>query len=791
MSDLSSNSRYNPPSQQQYAHTSLVTTSPRSFLYYIVADVGPDSSHRPVAVALRHGSSSDPSPKSKKCTLDRVQSVLDDCMRIFDIFSEPSNRAALEAELDLAASWYRGPNYRASDRVIVVPDVQQPSLNFEWNDTKQELPEPPWPGGMREFPFLSTCLRMGLTGRGTRLGDVQEQLLGTVFSDDKLEYGVVVFDLSDLNRVRYGIIGFAIKYMAEVDVTRTGDWDPIEDQPPERDPVPVLEEPRRRKPLNYVQYLEKFRCSELKDSAKALRGRPVIASPALEYIWPASDGPPDDIQDSSIGLSSASNKRKHIDNLDQAIISLIQGLAQGEELDMSSIQQSVSHPEFQARLLHAVNSFPLALTDSGSSMQLLQLAYAGHSHLNWVSYGNLTYESISAALQSNQLRGAKALSLCIDHLGGSPNALFQALVDSEWIHEIHFVQGPTRENDELSSLLFAQLCGSSAGSALLRERRIFLTCAYSAPLRRKVWLPDLESRGISRPLPYVPPIHAFPVQHMFVRQQYVAFDDPKIFRPCHFFLGDALLDPERFAVGFLQYCRSIPTDNHLFSFACSPPTMAMLGKGHSSKRINPLAAENIAIPRRCDTIWGSDRQNSDTQVECWPMARDFVPGGWTVLISHEWYAGPEVDRKQPRPTLGYESEVPFIRYAFVRTRQRITINDETSGSASALEKMVGPDFVEVVGGLAEFFNETTGRDEKSLINRLLEDATRDLKSKWPAVLSPGMEYLSVLDDSDARTILKDFIEDITVVRRDLSLAMEAKPDGTSVSTTPYIPISFM
>lgn len=465
-----------------------------------------------------------------------------------------------------------------------------------------------------------------------------------------------------------------------------------------------------------------------------------------------------------------------MDSLDQAITSLTQCLARGEELDMSSIQQCVPHPEFQTRLLNGLRNVPLALSDSDSSMQLLQLAYTGHSHLNWVSYGNLTYESIAAILQSNQLRGAKVLSLCIDHLRGSPNALFEALFDSKMIHEIHFLQGPAREDDELGSQLFAQICGSSAGSALLRERKIFLTCAYSAPLRRKVWLPDLESRRIHKPLACAPPIHAFPVQHMFVRQQYIASGNPKIFRPCHFFLGDALLNPERFVVGFLEYCRSVLSDSHLFSFACGPPTISICGQGYSGRRISPLAAENFAVPRYCDAVSAGDGQNSDTQVECWPMVRDFLPGGWTVLVSHEWYVGPEVDRKQPRPPFGYDGEVPFIRYAFVRTRQRININDETSNSDSALKEMVRPDYVEVVGGLATFYNETTGRDETSLINRLLEDTIQDLKSRWPTGLGPGMDYLSVLDQSDARAILGDFIENTAAVRRNLRLAMAAKPE---------------
>ncbi|KAI1118226.1 hypothetical protein F5Y14DRAFT_399676 [Nemania sp. NC0429] len=754
-----------------YREEAIATTSPRSFLYYIVADVGADGSHRPLAIAFRHGTSPDPS------RLERVRHVLEDCVRIFEIFSEPGNRAALEAESHLAASWYRGPDYRDPDRVEI-PDVPQPTPkptpipDLTGYGVKQELPEPPWPGGMREFPFISTCLRMGLSRRGTRLGDIQEQPLGTVFRDDRLEYGMVVFDISDLDQVRYGIVGFEINYMAEVLMSRWTGWDPVEGPPPAQDPVPVLERFRHRRPLTYVPFMKKFHCLRLKNDVNVLNRRPPVTLAALEYIWPESGEP-------SNKARNPRNKRKHMDSLDQEVASLTESLAQGEEIDMFSVRRSARDPEFQARLLHGLWNVSFALNDSESSTQLLYLAYKGYEDLNWVSYGNLTYESIATILRSNRLKDAKTLSICIDHLRGSPTTLFEALLISKSIDEIHFLQGPSRVNDELGSQLFAELCGSSAGSALLRERRIFLTCAYSAPLRRKVWLPDLASRRIPKSLRYAPPIHAFPVQHVFVRQQYIASGDPKLFRPCHFFLGDALLDPERFVVGFLQYCRSVLTDSHLVSFACGPPTISMYGRGDSGRQISPMAAENLAVHRRCDEIPGGDGQRSSPQVECWPMARDFLPGGWTVLVSHEWYHGPDAP-KQSRPAYSPDGNVPFIRYAFLRTRQLININDETSHSASALDDIVGPDHVEVVGGLAEFFTETTGRDETSLINRLLEDAARVLKSRWPTTgLGPGMDYLSVLDESHARSILRDFIENTAAVRRNLKSAMEAKPEDNS------------
>ncbi|KAJ8130760.1 hypothetical protein O1611_g2869 [Lasiodiplodia mahajangana] len=746
---------YNAERHGIYAYTSLATTSPRSFLYYVVAAIGPDKSHRPLAVAYRQGLCADPNPKTRKCTEDRVGQVIEDCMRLFNIFTEPSNRTSLEAELSLAASWYQGPDYRTPDRVEV-SDLEQPDLNFSWSEKTQELPELPWQGGLREFPFISTCLRLALSRRGRRSGQVQEQPLGTVFRDDKMEYGMVVLDISDLNQIRYGIIGSVIKYMAEVNVTRTGDWDAVEDGPPEKPAVPTVEEPRNRAPLTFDQYLKKFSCTKMRETAKGFRRRPLISSAALEYIWPANDSPSNDGQSASAGPSNPLKKRKRADSLDRTIEGLIQGLSDIEDLNTSNIQQSTRHPEFQARLLEVLREDPLILSDSRTSTELLQLAYAGHSHLNWASYGNLSYESVAAAIRSNKLDDANALSLCIDRMSGSADVLFDTLLLSKSIQEINFLQSPMRDNDELGSQLFSQICASPSGSSLLRERKVLSSCAYSAPLQRKCWLPDMENRRTQSALAYSPPVNAFPVQHMFVRQQFVSSRNPKTFRPCYFFLGDALLDPERFAIGFLEYCRSVITDDDLLSFSCCPPTLPAYKKNHPGMRISPIASENFSIPRRCDVVSTDNSIVPDTQVECWPMVRDLEPGGW--------------------PAFGYESEVPFVRYAFLRARKHIDINDETCTSTSLLDEMVGPSSMEVVGGLAEFLRETAALDEVPLVNRLLADTNKVLVDRWPTGLGPGMIRLSTLEEGQARAIFRDFIGNTPVVNENLRMVMRAKPE---------------
>ena len=87
-----------------YETYNAASAGPRSFLYFVVANVGPANSPRPLLVTLRLGSSCYPDSCTRRCRIERVNQVAEDCVRLFAIFTEPSNRTALEAELCLAAS---------------------------------------------------------------------------------------------------------------------------------------------------------------------------------------------------------------------------------------------------------------------------------------------------------------------------------------------------------------------------------------------------------------------------------------------------------------------------------------------------------------------------------------------------------------------------------------------------------------------------------------------------------------------------------------------------------------
>jgi hypothetical protein len=235
----------------------LYQKSPRSFLFYVVANVGPGGSTRPLAVAYRQGHDVSRSPSS------RVDNVVNDILSLVKVLSEPANRTPLEAERALATDWYRQRQHAdTKPRPQALLDSPQPSFAV-WEEKSKPIVQPELPPNdtPMEFPFTSTCLVSGLLrgSKSTRTGDVQLQPLSTPFYGDCLEYGMVLVDISNLERVKYGIVAFPVRYMAQVDYhDECGGWDPVEDDAPKKEPDSVLVDERPRVPLSILGYVRKY-----------------------------------------------------------------------------------------------------------------------------------------------------------------------------------------------------------------------------------------------------------------------------------------------------------------------------------------------------------------------------------------------------------------------------------------------------------------------------------------------------------------------------------------------------
>ncbi|KAK2030562.1 hypothetical protein LX32DRAFT_727256 [Colletotrichum zoysiae] len=772
------------PPDDHTTRRAIAATCPRSFLFCVVTDVGRPNidtdtdtvACRPLAITYRQGHGHAPA-HGNHASGQRVRHALDDAARAVAILTHPPNRTALEAERARALAWYRQetPPGRARAPEVEVPDAPQPPFDMQykghWREPtgRPDRPELPCRPDPCEFPFISTCLRLALVGDDhyhTRYGDVQEQPLRCVFRADKLEYGLVILDISDLDDVRYGFVAPAVRYTAEIGPV----WDPVEDLSLTKPPTPELERSPSRTPMAASGFMAKFGLHESSLPLARLKQHRVVARHALNHIWPASVGRPG--RGSASARSPTQDDGRHL----EPIIDLIfhEAAEDGGQDVAHAHRACIDLPGFQTRLTERLRARPDGLQGLSAS-PLLRLAYANTSHLNLAGFTGLSFEAVATSLGSEELSGTRALSLGIDDCSGSLEALLKALSETDGVTHIFFLAHPGRSDDELSSRVFARICSSSFAPKILGCKDVKLTGPFSAPLRRKPWLVDVRGdRLVSEHL-----IQATPVQHMFVRRQLTdpmgsagreAGHAPR-FRPLHLFLGDGLLRPERLISGFLRYCTRLHSDRFLTSFAACPSGWTTADDPFSGAAVTPIPAENLAVPEWFEVSSPSPSQAADSDdpkpLECWPVFTGLDPGGWVLVVSHEWYVGPETLRRRAnlvrrRISTDAAFGVPVVRYAFLRAKQP------------------GGDAVEVVGDLKSFLREAGQGDgdmDVTWVDALLTHTVSSIQETWQLEHLPSeLEPIMVMDDDMARSVFSDFLEDAAYIRENVRTAMQGLED---------------
>lgn len=99
---------------------------------------------------------------------------------------------------------------------------------------------------------------------------VRLEPLGTVYRDDSLDYGMAILDISNLDEIRYGIVGFLIRDPHPSPLA--GEWHPS---------VQTVEENRPRIPLSSVQYMSKFGY-QVYEAVLNLEEMPLVDSSAMD-----------------------------------------------------------------------------------------------------------------------------------------------------------------------------------------------------------------------------------------------------------------------------------------------------------------------------------------------------------------------------------------------------------------------------------------------------------------------------------------------------------------------------
>lgn len=343
-------------------------------------------------------------------------------------------------------------------------------------------------------------------------------------------------------------------------------------------------------------------------------------------------------------------------------------------------------------------------------------AFAGCAHLNLVQFQNLTFDVIAAALASDELRETTALSVCVDHLSGDMDSLTSAVANATSLKHLCLLQKPDRRDDDASARLGAILL-SALGEEWPGGKSIILTCAFSAPLRREAWLPQ----------DITPSVQAFPVAYMFVRLKKSGKDRGSRARRCY--MGDALLDPERFALGFISYIKSVgksvDSDRSLLQFSCGPSSLDHDASSSSSSPSAALAVSPVTAEALAHHPKDEEREAKHSKT------RDVQSGGWLVLIDAQRRGqGKDAGGRRGKTTAGP------LRYSFIRTRKAISAMaaDESDGTPQ--------EYIEIVGSLKAFLAETAPSLDLTNLETLLEETAKDV----------GME---ILEEDEAREMLQE------------------------------------
>ncbi|OAA56341.1 hypothetical protein SPI_07952 [Niveomyces insectorum RCEF 264] len=718
---------------------------PFSWVFFAVARVA--GHHRPVAVVSSLGDN---------LATESLQGgpLVAACQRVAAIFAHPANAPAVRAEITLADEFYARSDVQVQQRPepVELPEFDRRAHDparrhrMRWDSHNSAAVLPP-------FPFTASCLLQGV-GFDARAGvtrAARPESLSTVYRDKSLEWGMVVFDITEPASVRYGIVGFPVAAARFVDSPAAerytmGAMGPGAAMSGE---LHVMDEVRPRQAMSAADYMARFEhdVPADPDTLEELSQVPLVDADAMALVWPPTPGP----DDAGVFPSLASLSIDSDEPLDDkaADAQLVPSIFDLHDFDVSVLDEARAVQGFPKRLQRTLIQYATRLGNTPSSGKLIRLAFADRNHVSLERLSPLSIGAVSAVLGVAGMEPIRSVSLCIDRIAGTPAELVAALAACDTLRALYLLVSPDRENDGTSVQIFEEL---AARPTVLRRTRVVLAGAHAAALRKRFWLPTVPRAPLGAA--QVAPLDVYPVQQMLVQQQHGtgrAFDRSLVY------LGDALLKPERLATGFLLYLHSLlPSDGTagddegrkgLFSFSsCSASLVA--DAAAAAPEISPIPAESFAVPFRSSSAPGG---------VLWPRMRDLVSGGWSILVSLEVHW----DRRSPSHC---------IRYAFIRPRHgRITVDPPTSPPEA--------DELEAVD-LLRFLALTAPEVDSAAVESCLYGLTEELTSETiEGVLPRGAEPLSVLSQPEAAAILQGFLDESRLVNRRLRLAMEEDPNG--------------
>jgi hypothetical protein len=407
-------------------------------------------------------------------------------------------------------------------------------------------------------------------------------------------------------------------------------------------------------------------------------------------------------------------------------------------------------PELRDQLRRRLEEDPDILgASSEASAQFLRIAYAACTHLNWVTIRKLTPGIIAAALPSDELQSASALSICVDDFQLDEdeegiNELVVAIAQSTSLKQLCILQRPDRDNTDA----YARFCTkilSSSHSEWLRYKTIYSTCAFSAPLRGRSF-PSQSTTNVNLTFPFA---RALSVIHMFTFDGHQHEGAADTTYSHHYNMGNTLLDPENFADRFLSYIRSAGSgsgsDKAILQFSrgvapslTSTTNTTTDNDNDNSPPPSPLSPSGrFAVgPIPAGFFGNSPTGNAQNKLRARRITLgDIHPGSWVVLIDQQGLnsSGDVVEDEDGDGYYDREEDDIVLRYAFIKIRQAsadIAPEDHEQHQPPATPDLIpahnpNPNLIDVIVGLTDFLHSTVPGLDTSTWEKRVSEAESD------------------------------------------------------------------
>lgn len=460
----------------------------------------------------------------------------------------------------------------------------------------------------------------------------------------------------------------------------------------------------------------------------------------------------------------------------------------GPPLDRSTVGNLQMLAKFPKQLWQRLEEKPNRLGPFKVSSHVLAIAYAGHSHLNWVAFRNLTLSVITAAITSDELRGASALSICVDQFEMEREEGLKeftaAVAQCTGLRQLCLLQRRDRDSDDASARFCSQLLllsqrGASeerGGLEWLHDKTIYATCAFSTSLRSREFLTSSSTINLSSTFPHG---QILPVMHMFMFGHSqsedgpdVAADDVQPYRN-YYTMNTTLLEAESFAVRFLAYLWSLgsgtDSEKAILQFAYNGASSSSSGQlgvipipaGFFDNRLPPNDPSRARLSDLHPGSWvvlvGSSDQSSDHT-----ETLGDTPSGPCGLLPPYSPRKCHADTSQPSANMDRErrssrssdysviaQNAVFVHYSFVKIRQGFAEVDERH------QQIPIPisNRAEVVGGLTDFLRETAPGSDIPAWEKRIGKMAMSLRTRRASI---GID-IGIMAEIRARALLNQLL----------------------------------